>query len=353
MSTGPGRPTVSLVLEQTLGHRTHAQNIERVLGGSGIAHAVHHVDYRGGSRIPWAIRASTLALRQVRAERAGVTFFHTQAVSLFAPLATRGRPYVVSVDATPIQVDAMGRWYQHEQGPRWAEAAKRAWYERVFERATALVAWSAWAARSLREDYGVCDVPIEVFHPGAPDAFFSIERPDEPPRRPTILFVGGDFERKGGPSLLRAFERLQGSANLVVVTDQPLDVPPGVRLAAGIRAGSEAHRRAFAEADLFCLPTLGDCTPLVLGEAMAAGLPVLTTSVGSNEETLGPDAGILVPPGDDEALATALARLVEAPARLREMGRVARERASALMNADRNAEGILRLLTRIASRSDS
>ncbi len=353
MIARPARPTVSLVLEQTLGHRTHAQNIERVLSDGQVAHAVHHVDYRGDSRIPWAVRASTLALRETRTERAGVTFFHTQAVSLFAPLATRGRPYVVSVDATPIQVDAMGRWYQHAQGPRWAEATKRAWYQRVFGRATALVAWSAWAADSLRTDYGVCDVPIEVFHPGAPETFFSIERPNQSPARPTVLFVGGDFERKGGPSLLRAFERLRGSADLVLVTDQPVDVPPGVRLAPGIRAGSEAHRRVFAEADLFCLPTLGDCTPLVLGEAMAAGLPILTTSVGSNSETVGPDAGVLVPPGDDEALASALARLVEAPTRLREMGHVARERAAAHMNADRNAEGILSMLTRIASGSVS
>lgn len=349
MATSANRPAISLVIEQTLGHRTHTQNIEQVLA-THSNHALHRIEYGADSRVPWALRASALAWRKIRGERAAVTFFHTQCVSLFAPLATWGRPYVVSLDATPIQVDSMARWYNHEPGSPLAERAKREWYRSVLLRARAIVAWSEWAADSIREDYGVRDVPIEVLHPGAPESLFAIERAPSENRRPTILFVGGDFERKGGPSLLRAFEPLRDLANLVIMSDASIEPRPGVVLARGVRAGSEEHRRIFAEADLFCLPTLGDCTPLVIGEAMAAGLPVLTTRIGSNEESVGGEAGVLIEPGDDAALAATLATLVSDPQRLRAMGAAARARASRLMRAERNAERIVALLAGIAGR---
>ena len=61
-------------------------------------------------------------------------------------------------------------------------------------------------------------------------------------------------------------------------------------------------------------------------------------------------AGVLVPPGDDEALAEALVQLVESPDRLREMGEAARARAREFMDADRNALRVLGLLDEIAKR---
>ena len=345
-------PRISLVLEQTLGHRTHTQSLERVLGNDRPAHTVDRLEYTRVAGVPWAVRASFRAARVVRSRApAGVTFFHTQSVALFAPMATRGAPYVVSIDATPAQIDAMGGWYRHRQSARWTESAKRAWYHAIFSRAHAIVAWSQWAADSLASDYGVRNVPIEIAHPGAPDTFFSIRRAASSGQRPTILFVGGDFERKGGPSLLRAFKQLGSRANLVLVTEADVAVPEDVRVIRGITAGSEEHRRVFERADLFCLPTLGDCTPLVIGEAMAAGLPVVTTRIGSNEESVGSDAGVLVPPADDDALAEALDQLVASPARLREMGDAARARASELMHADRNARRVLAVLNEIAERT--
>lgn len=349
MATTVSRPpAVSLVIEQTLGHRTHTQNIERVVVNR-PEFAMHRIEYREDSRLPWALRASIDAWRAVRSEHADVTFFHTQCVSLLAPLATWNRPYVVSIDATPIQVDSMARWYNHVPGSPPAERVKREWYHSVFVRARAVVAWSEWAADSLRNDYGVTDTPIEVLHPGAPEELFTIER-NRASSRPTILFVGGDFERKGGPSLLRAFERLNGAAELVIMSDAPIAPPPGVTIARGVRAGSEEHRRIFAQADLFCLPTLGDCTPLVIGEAMAAGLPILTTRIGSNAESVGDDSGVLIEPGDDEGLSVALADLVSDPERLRVMGERARARASRFMRAQTNAQRIIEVLSTIAAR---
>jgi glycosyltransferase involved in cell wall biosynthesis len=351
MTAVPSSPHISLVLEQTLGHRTHTLNIEQGLrAGAAWSHSVHQIDFGRWGRVPWAVAGSMKALRAVATERAAVTFFHTQSVALLAPLATRGRPYVVSVDATPVQVDSMGRWYDHETGWRLAERGKHAWYSRVFGGASAIVTWSHWARRSIERDYGVHDTPIEVIHPGAPASFFDIERCAAPDRKPTVLFVGGDFVRKGGPQLIEAFAPLRDRAELVLMTDAEIDAPSWARVLRGVRAGSPEHRRAFAEADIFCLPTLGDCTPLVVGEAMAAGLPVVTTDVGSNAESLGGgEAGLLVPPGDATALRDALCRLITVPQLTLTMGEAARDRAREHMDAAHNVDRLMALLLRVAA----
>ena len=73
---------------------------------------------------------------------------------------------------------------------------------------------------------------------------------------------------------------------------------------------SPALIELYRSADIFCLPTLGDCLPMVLSEAGAAGLPLVSTDVGAIREIVRPEqTGLLVPPGDEVALAAALERL--------------------------------------------
>jgi glycosyltransferase involved in cell wall biosynthesis len=164
------------------------------------------------------------------------------------------------------------------------------------------------------------------------------------------LFVGGDFERKGGESLLRCFDRLAGAAELTLVTEA--EVPPreGIRVVSGARPGSEQLMRAYADADIFCLPTRGDCTPVVLAEAMAAALPVVTTRVGSNSEVVAcGETGLLVAPDDDDALMEALERLVRHPKERRAMGLAARQLARERMDADANGRRIGDLLVELGA----
>src|SRR6185312_8397002 len=69
-------------------------------------------------------------------------------------------------------------------------------------------------------------------------------------------------------------------------------------------------------------------------EAMAHGLPIITTSVGGSPDLLTPDAGILVPPGDSAALADAMQRLASDPSLRKRMGQAARERYLKLFAPD-------------------
>ncbi|MFQ5718258.1 MAG: glycosyltransferase family 4 protein [Acidobacteriota bacterium] len=76
----------------------------------------------------------------------------------------------------------------------------------------------------------------------------------------------------------------------------------------------ETKMTAYAEADLFLLPSHAEGQPLSILEAMAAGLPIISTPVGSIAEVVGEDNGILVPPGDVDRLCEAMLRLAGDPA---------------------------------------
>ena len=234
---------IALCLEQTLGHRAHTKNLERCLGTSPHQVAVTHVEFkpRGRSRMPWAVSGSLDAARQLRAGgRSDVTFFHTQTVGLAASHGTRGGKYVISVDATPLQMDRMGTWYAHGKQPGALESAKKLMYRRVFGRAAGVVAWSNWAADSLERDYGVRPGTVRVLHPGAGPEFFAIPRIARNRDVPNILFVGGDFRRKGGHVLLDVMAQLGGKASLTLVTGE------AARAHGGRRSDLRRHARQRA-----------------------------------------------------------------------------------------------------------
>ncbi len=342
----------AMCLEQTLGHRAHSRNLESVSSSLGLDVDIIHVDYpESRIRIPWAARGSYQARKKLRAAgtRYSVVFYHTQTVALLANTTRASQKFVVSVDATPRQIDSMGQWYNHGTSASPFESLKARLYRRMFRDAAAVVAWSDWAAASLVNDYHVAENKITVAHPGAPAPFFEIPRAANE-RKPQLLFVGGDFQRKGGPALLNAFERFRDRAGLTIVSDDAVPETPGVTVERGIRPATERLYAAYAAADIFCFPTRGDCTPLVLGEAMAAGLPVITTNIGSNRETLqGGQGGLLVSPGRDDELVAALERLISNAEERRTLGENARRIARQRLDARKNGERIFELMGEVAS----
>ncbi len=84
----------------------------------------------------------------------------------------------------------------------------------------------------------------------------------------------------------------------------------------------------YARAALFVMPSLNDAAPLAILEAMASGLPVVASAVGGIPEALPGGGALLVPPGDEEALAGAILRLLADPARAAAMGRENRAAAA-------------------------
>jgi glycosyltransferase involved in cell wall biosynthesis len=96
----------------------------------------------------------------------------------------------------------------------------------------------------------------------------------------------------------------------------------------------------------------GETFPLVIGEAMAAGVPVVTTDVGDSSELVGP-TGIVVPPRDPAALASAVEELVRDPARRRDLGARAQARVRDRYAIERTAEAYAALHAELAARSSA
>ena len=143
-----------------------------------------------------------------------------------------------------------------------------------------------------------------------------------------ILFVGVDWERKGGPVLLDAFRRLRDTlpdVRLTVVGCSPDIDEPGVDIVG--RVPLEEVARYYRSASVFCLPTLNEPFGLVLLEAFSYGLPVVATRIGAIPEivTQG-ESGYLVSPQDSRELADALALLLTDPARCERFGAFGRNR---------------------------
>ena len=175
---------------------------------------------------------------------------------------------------------------------------------------------------------------------------------------PRILFVGRLAGVKGAPLLLDAAARLAGrhpGLTLTFVGDGPERAGLEARAAAlglGARTeftgylGQEGVAARLAQADVLALPSFAEGVPVVLMEAMAAGLPVVTTRIAGIPELVEDGvSGLLVPPGDGDALAAALDRLAGDPALAAAMGRAGRAAVLAGYRADAEAAWLARLLT--------
>jgi glycosyltransferase involved in cell wall biosynthesis len=94
---------------------------------------------------------------------------------------------------------------------------------------------------------------------------------------------------------------------------------------------ADAKARALRESDVFLMPSTSEGLPVALLEAMAYGKPIVATRVGGIPDVLADGReGLLVPPGDVDALAGAVGTLVADPQRAQALGRAAKERVAEL-----------------------
>jgi glycosyltransferase involved in cell wall biosynthesis len=297
----------------------------------------------------WRLRYSWRArqlLRQGASTGADVALVNTQSCALLAAAPMRRVPTVISVDVTGRQFAALEYWQPRGRTARVGELPLEALERRALRRADAVLAWTAWTARSLREDYGVAPERIATIHPGVDLAQWDVARAPAPADGPLrILFVGNHAWRKGLRTLLSALPLVERPVELHVVTgDEDVDPPePNVVVHRGLAPGSDGLRRRFAEADALAFPTRADAVPWVVAEAMAAGLPVVASDVAAISELVG-DAGLVVPRDDAAALAAALRELADAPARRGALGELARASARERFDQQRQLGRVAELL---------
>ena len=363
-----------MLMEQTLGHVTHYQNLSSILRGDERVEATFlPISYEMQSRwrwLPmyrnWTVRGGARVRKALRVASAtstyDVLFVHTQALATLLSRRLFRRPVVISLDATPLQYDELGVYYVHRRNGRLAEWAKKQINQRQLRAAAHVVSWSQWAKRSLIDDYHVDAHKISVIAPGVDRTVWGAA--DGAKRSDgvvTVLFVGGDLRRKGGSDLLAAFcaarARLAAAPTpvqleLVLVTAGTIEPQPAVTVHSSMKPNSPELISCYRNADIFCLPTHGDCLPMVLSEASACGLPVISTSVGAIEEiVVHGETGLVVPVGDIAALTDALCQLGSDSALRRSMGTAGAARVAELFDARRNAASLVEVFASLDRKS--
>lgn len=242
-----------------------------------------------------------------------------------------------------------------ETGLSAAESARLIESERAaLGFAKAVVVTSAATAQTVATLFGVDPARITVARPGLDRA----PRATGGGETPVILCVATLTPRKGQDVLVEALARLGDRPWRAVLTgalDRAPDYAQAVaRQIAGARLGDRASltgpadeaglEALYAGADVFCLPSRYEGYGMVFAEAMARGLPVVAARIAAAEEVLGEDAGALVPVDDADALAEALAALLDDADLRRRKGDAALARAAALPGWDETAATILRAM---------
>ncbi len=243
-------------------------------------------------------------------------------------LAGQGRPYVVSyqADVTRPEQRAIMRVYN----PLFRRILRGA--GRVLATSPNFAASSPYL-RAVAER--VCIVPL-----GIDVARFAPARAASAARPFTLLFVGALRHYKGVDDLICALPHLSPKTRLLLAGDGPKRVEwETLGAALGLRervtflgqVGDDALPGLYHSADMFALPSNSPAESFgtVLVEAMASGLPCVTTEVGSGTSYVVQHnvTGFVVPPRSPEALADALQRLAADAALRARMGAAGRERA--------------------------
>jgi glycosyltransferase involved in cell wall biosynthesis len=305
-----------------------------------LADAGHHVDYLTSEDVPPALRGRLARLAfPLLVRRAAVD------------AARRGKPYDVVTVHEPHGAAIAGnrRGLRHTAVVVMTHGVERRGWEialahppsrpsmktRLVYPSTSL--WmSAFALRRadhvvclneqdrgfLGRRFGIDPARVTAVTPGADPIFGHAAATRSYGSARRLLFAGTWLPRKGATELARAFELLVERGHDVELAVLGAGVPDGEVLRAfGPRSASRVRilgsgddalmASALAGADVFVLPSLFEGTPLTLIEAMWSGLPIVTTrTAGMQDVVRHEETGLLVPPGDDAALAGALARLV-------------------------------------------
>lgn len=316
----------------------------------------------GRSWLPGSLRNSRVTgeriaelERKTRPFDAAYFFQHTICMFLWR---FRARvPYILALDGTPL-------WYQREKLPyshpdfdpsSLTSRARQLLIGRVYHKAHHLLPLCEGVRDSLIHDYGVAPSKITVVPPAVDLERFSC--PDRSARDTTdrqlrVLFVGADFVRKGGKEMLAVAKRPEFQDVHFDLVSRSFEGErlPNVQVHEGLKANTEPMVRLFQQADVFALPTHQDAHSVATIEAMAGGLPVISTPIGGIRDIVDEGkTGFLVPPGNVDALAECIRRFRGDPAMRLRMGAASRARVEERFNLSRIGDQVVDLLKRAAA----
>lgn len=280
------------------------------------------------------------AFQYLRRHRHTYDILHdNQSLSYGIGLLARRRPLTATIHH-PITVDR--RIAIRTTASPWKKLQHWRWYsfigmqKRVARRLPQIITVSDCARRDISREFGIPPHRFVVVPNGIDmDRFHPLEGTT---RRPGRMMVtnSADIPLKGLYYLLQAIARLQHRPELhLVVIGQPRENGGIVRLIQQLGIGPRvtftgrishaALIQHYAEAALAVVPSVYEGFGLPAGEAMACGVPLISTTGGALPEVVG-DAGLLVPPANTEALARAIETLLDNPQEAARLGVTGRQR---------------------------
>jgi glycosyltransferase involved in cell wall biosynthesis len=281
-------------------------------------------------------------IRQLRSIRPAVVHAH-----LTTPLGCRFSLIAAAVARVPAVVATAHLLIE--------SSANRSAQQRVLVSAVdRYIAVSKHVASRLRDGFGVPSEKISTVLNGVRLARFDHLTPNGLRDQltgganvPVILTVARLHPQKGLEFLLDAARQVPDA--LFLVAGEGPQRPALEQEARALGLGARVRFLGFrtdvpellANCDLFVLPSLFEGLPISVLEAMAAGKPVVATSVGGTDEAVvDGDTGLLVPPGDAPALATAIRQLIHDGALAERLGAAGRARVAAHFTAQTMVEQV-------------
>ena len=312
-----------------LQHRVNTFNVTPPtplrLGNAALSFSPDRARWRARFRYGAAAFHLRSLLARNRLSKSGVGFDAILQIGAnFAPPSGSNIPYAIYADWN-MSLSAQYRDDSRSATSGLTREEERKINERqrnVYSGAQVIFTISERLRQSFIEDYSIAPERVVRAYPGANIDFAVANSQAErllTDKHPCILFIGNEFERKGGDILLKAFEIVRNrlpTSRLVIVgpIDQVIN-QPGVEMLGKLRkhVPEESSRleRAFIEADVFCLPSRLDPFPNVVREAMFFGLPCVTTDIFAFPEmVVDGETGFTVPVRDVKALADRLLRIL-------------------------------------------
>jgi starch synthase len=341
----------------------HCQGEDRA---SAIAHRPW--EHLAGTSSALQVVSTDLSMTAAVAD-ADLVHSHTWYANLAGYLASLlyGVPHVM----TAHSLEPLRPWKAEQLGGGYAISS---WCERTaIESAAAVIAVSQGMAADIRQTYPA--VPAERVHVIYNGIDAQQYQPDHgrnvldslgiDPLRPSVVFVGRVTRQKGLSVLLRAAEQIDAAAQLVLCAGQA-DTPELEAEVTGLVNHLRATRsgmiwipgmlakheviQILSHATVFACPSLYEPLGIVNLEAMACGAAVVASAVGGIPEVvLDGETGLLVPPGDEKALAAAINSLLRDPTRIAAMGARGRVSAESDFSWDRIARQTADVYRRLVS----
>ena len=226
-------------------------------------------------------------------------------------------------------------------GPKWIELEKT-----IYNNATINFTMSSNITDSIIRDYSCPPEKVVCVYGGSSvGTYFEVD--EKKYRNKEILFVGLEWERKGGPELAEAFKRVlevHPTARLTIVGCTPKLNIPNCDIVGQVPLANLSHY--YERASVFCLPTRLEPFGIVFLEAYAYGLPVVATDLGAIPDfVLNGETGYRVKYGDIEHLSDVLIDLIGNAEKCQTLGengrRLVAEKYSWEKVGDRMTEAIL------------